>query len=49
MNANELIKFLNVLRVFVPPYWRGRVDEVITKLGGKVKNNSYDYEQRTFR
>ena len=37
MDVDELIKFLNVLRCFVPPYWRNRIDEVIVKMGGKVR------------
>lgn len=37
MNADELVKFLNTLRNFVPGYWRMRIDEVITKMGGTVK------------
>lgn len=43
MTPQELIKFLNVLRFYVPPYWRGRIDDVIRKIGGEVKvNNRYD-------
>jgi hypothetical protein len=37
MNPQELIKFLNALRHFVPAYWRGRIEEVIVKVGGQVK------------
>lgn len=37
MNPNELVKFLNLLRNYVPGYWRGRIDEVITKIGGTIK------------
>lgn len=36
MNPNELVKFLNTLRLFVSGYWRNRIDEVIRKMGGKV-------------
>ena len=37
MDPNELIKFLNLLRNYVPGYWRTRIDEVIVKIGGTVK------------
>lgn len=37
MNPPELIKFLNTLKNFTPGYWRGRIEEVIVKLGGKPK------------
>ena len=37
MDPNELVKFLNLLRGYVPGYWRTRIDEVITKIGGTVK------------
>ena len=37
MDPNELVKFLNTLRNFVPGYWRTRIDEVIAKIGGTVK------------
>lgn len=42
MNADELIKFLNTLRNFVSPYWRGRIDEVIRKMNGQVKKGVSD-------
>ena len=42
MSAEELVKFLNVLRNFVQPYWRGRIDECIQKMGGKVKKGVAD-------
>jgi hypothetical protein len=38
MNAEELVKFLNSLRLFVNDYWTGRIDKVIRKMGGKVKD-----------
>ena len=37
MDARELIKFLNVLRNFVPGYWKSKIDEVIIKMGGQIK------------
>jgi hypothetical protein len=37
MQVEELIYFLNNLKNFVPGYWRGRIEEVIIKLGGVVK------------
>lgn len=39
MNANEVIKFLNVLRYYVSGYWRGRIDDMIKQLGGTVREN----------
>lgn len=41
MDNKELIRFLNTLRFYVPPYWKDRIDVVIEKLGGKVKINPY--------
>jgi len=40
MQAEELVYFLNTLKNFVPGYWRGRIEEVIMKLGGEVKPKS---------
>lgn len=37
MNPQELVRFLNTLRHFVPGYWKGKIEEVITKIGGQVK------------
>jgi hypothetical protein len=42
MSAEELVRFLNTLRNFVPGYWRARVDEVIVKIGGQVKPGVVD-------
>jgi hypothetical protein len=42
MSPEELVKFLNVLRNFVPGYWRSRIDEVIGKIGGRVKPGVVD-------
>jgi hypothetical protein len=39
MEGKDLVKFLNTLRCFVPSYWRTRIDEVIQKLGGKIRND----------
>jgi hypothetical protein len=44
MSAEELIKFLNCLRNFVPPYWKDRIDHVIKSMGGKVKRGIVDYK-----
>lgn len=37
MSAEELINFLNTLKNFVPGYWRGRIEEVIMRVGGQVR------------
>jgi len=37
MEPRELVKFLNVLRNFVNSYWRSKIDEVIIKIGGQIK------------
>jgi hypothetical protein len=42
MPAEELVKFLNTLRNFVPGYWRSRIDDVIGKMGGKIKPGTVD-------
>lgn len=42
MDPNELVKFLNTLRNFVPGYWRSRIDEVIQKMNGQVKQGTVD-------
>jgi len=36
MEAKELVKFLKVLRLYVAPYWRSRIEEIIVKIGGKL-------------
>jgi hypothetical protein len=41
MNAQELVKFLNVLKYYVPGYWKSRIEEVITKLGGQNVENPF--------
>lgn len=40
MSPEELINFLNTLKTFVPGYWRGRIEEVISKIGGQVRPSS---------
>ena len=40
MNANDLVKFFNTLKEFVPSYWKGRIEQVIVQMGGKVRNGS---------
>lgn len=40
MTPEELINFLNTLKTFVPGYWRGRIEEVISKIGGQVRPSS---------
>lgn len=37
MKPEELVRFLNTLRHFVNGFWRGKIDEVIQKMGGQVK------------
>jgi len=37
MNGNELVRFLNTLKEFVPSYWKGRIENVIKQMGGTVK------------
>jgi hypothetical protein len=37
MNGNELVRFLNTLKEFVPGYWKGRIENVIKQMGGTVK------------
>ena len=32
MSAEEIVRFLSVLRTFVSSFWQGRIDEVIKKL-----------------
>jgi hypothetical protein len=46
MSPEELVYFLNRLKNFVPAYWRGRVEEVIMKIGGEVRPRS-GYEPAT--
>lgn len=41
MNGLELIAFLNRLKTFVPRYWRGRIEEVILKLGGQITPSAF--------
>lgn len=36
MTGQELVKFLNTLKEFVPSYWKGRIESVIKEMGGKV-------------
>jgi hypothetical protein len=43
MNAEELIKFLNVLRNFVPPYWKDRIDHTIVQMNGQVRKGTADF------
>ena len=43
MNPDELVKFLNVLRNFVPAYWKARIDDVIRKMNGTVKKGVSDF------
>ena len=45
MSPEELVKFLNVLRYYVPPYWRDRIDHVIQRIGGQVKSNPQQQQQ----
>lgn len=37
MTGNDLVKFLNVLKEFVPGYWKGRINDVIKQMGGTIK------------
>lgn len=41
MKPEELVKFLNVLKFYVPGYWKSRIEEVITKIGGRNMENPY--------
>lgn len=41
MNPQELVKFLNVLKYYVPPYWKDRVEQVIDQIGGPNKQNPF--------
>ena len=43
MNADELVKFLNTLKNFVPSYWKSRIEDVIRKMNGKVKKGVSDF------
>jgi hypothetical protein len=48
MNPDELVKFLNVLRNFVPPYWKDRIDHTIHKMNGKVRRGTADIPTREY-
>jgi len=37
MNNLEMIRFLSALKNFVSSYWKGRIEEIIVRLGGKPK------------
>jgi len=37
MNGQELVRFLNTLKEFVPGYWKSRIENVIKQIGGTVK------------
>lgn len=37
MDARELFNFLNTLKHFVSPFWKGRIEQMIVKYGGTVK------------
>lgn len=43
MSAEELVRFLNVLKNFVSPFWKSRIEQVIVKMNGKVKKGVSDY------
>lgn len=43
MNPEELVKFLNVLRNYVPPFWKDRIDQTIKQMNGQVKKGTSDY------
>jgi len=32
MSAEELVRFLSVLRTFVSTFWQSRIDEIIKKI-----------------
>lgn len=43
MNPDELVKFLNALKNFVPPYWKARIEATIQRMNGKIKKGVSDF------